>query len=278
MKNLKNRPRKLMSCLRVMVIALLMTPAISVYAQTNDTISKQAPQKNEEEFYAPFSSSWEKQPEYPGGFEALKEFIESEMQYPQIAKENGIQGRVITSFVIEKEGTLSDPDVVRGVDPLLDQEALRILNAMTAKWSPGEQTGRIVRVRFTLPIVFKLPKDETVETDCEDIKPTFRYELKPDFPGGKQALMKYLEENLKYSKVQHENSIEKEVVTRFIVHKDGSISDINIVKGFDTSINTEAVRVISNMPNWEPGIQKGEAVNVQYTLTMTFKLEGDKEN
>lgn len=277
MKNLKNRPRKLLSCLRVMAITLLITPAISIYAQKNDTISKQAPQKKEEEFYAPFSTSWEKQAEYPGGFEALKKFIESEMKYPQIAKENGIQGRVITNFIIEKDGTLTDPKVVRGVDPLLDQEAVRILKAMTAKWIPGEQTGKIVRVRFTLPIVFKLPKDETAEIDSDDIVRRSSLEKQPEFPGGSQALIKYLEENLRHLPIHVESSIVIEVITNFIVHKDGSISDINIIKGFDTSINAEAVRVISNMPNWEPGIQKGEVVNVRYRLPIMFNLKSDEE-
>lgn len=275
MKSKKSHLQNFISCLRVLVIALLMTSAISLYAQTNDTVTTQVPQKNEEEFYAPFSNGWEKQPEYPGGIKALMDFIESEMKYPQIAKEYGIQGRVLTNFVIEKDGTLTEPVIIREVDPLLDKEALRILNSMTAKWSPAEQRGKIVRVRFALPIVFKLSKYDTKEINSDSIKTTFRLEKQPEFPGGSQALMEYLEKNLKYPKAKDENSIDKEVVTTFIVHKDGSISDINIVKGFDTSINAEAVRIISNMPKWVPGQQKGEAVNVRYTLPIVFRLEKD---
>lgn len=97
----------------------------------------------------------EKQPEFPGGTTALMKFLGDNIKYPVIAQENGIQGRVITNFVVERDGSISDVQVVRGQDPSLDREAVRVIKTMP-KWAPGQQRGKPVRVRFTLPVVFRL--------------------------------------------------------------------------------------------------------------------------
>ena len=97
----------------------------------------------------------EKQPEFPGGTTALMKFLGDNIKYPVIAQENGIQGRVITNFVVERDGSISDVQVVRGQDPSLDKEAVRVIKTMP-KWAPGQQRGKPVRVRFTLPVVFRL--------------------------------------------------------------------------------------------------------------------------
>ena len=97
----------------------------------------------------------EEQPEFPGGNTAMMKFLGDNIKYPVIAQENGIQGRVITNFVVEKDGSITDVQVVRGVDPSLDKEAIRVIQSMP-KWKPGKQRGSSVRVRFTLPVVFRL--------------------------------------------------------------------------------------------------------------------------
>ena len=97
----------------------------------------------------------EDQPEFPGGNTAMMKFLSDNIKYPVIAQENGIQGRVITNFVVEKDGSITDVQVVRGVDPSLDKEAIRVIQSMP-KWKPGKQRGSAVRVRFTLPVVFRL--------------------------------------------------------------------------------------------------------------------------
>ena len=97
----------------------------------------------------------EKQPEFPGGMTALMKFLGDNIKYPVIAQENGIQGRVITNFVVERDGSISDVQIVRGQDPSLDKEAIRVIKTMP-KWKPGQQRGKPVRVRFTLPVVFRL--------------------------------------------------------------------------------------------------------------------------
>jgi len=100
-------------------------------------------------------AQWETQPEFPGGPKAMVSFIDSVRRYPQEAVSKKIEGRVITSFVVEKDGSISDITIARGVNSLLDNEAKRIFEVMP-KWKPGTQNGEIVRVRLTLPILFRL--------------------------------------------------------------------------------------------------------------------------
>lgn len=97
----------------------------------------------------------EENPEFPGGTEALLEYLRSNLQYPERCKENKIQGRVLLTFVVNKDGRIVEPKVVKSVDPELDAEALRVINGMPA-WTPGKQKGETVRVQYTVPITFKL--------------------------------------------------------------------------------------------------------------------------
>lgn len=113
------------------------------------------PPKQEEEATEEIFVVVEEMPEFPGGQAALMKFLSDNIRYPVIAQENGIQGRVICSFVVERDGSITDVQVVRGVDPSLDKEAVRVIQSMP-KWKPGKQRGKPVRVRFTLPIVFRL--------------------------------------------------------------------------------------------------------------------------
>ena len=97
----------------------------------------------------------EEQPSFPGGPSELFKYVMNEVKYPKIAQDNGIQGRVVTSFVVDKEGNIKQVKVERGVDPALDAEALRVVKAMP-KWIPGKQKGEVVAVRYILPVQFKL--------------------------------------------------------------------------------------------------------------------------
>lgn len=97
----------------------------------------------------------EKMPQFPGGDGELLKFIGKSVKYPVIAQENGIQGRVVCSFTVNKDGKIVDAVVLRGVDPSLDKEALRVINSMPA-WTPGEQRGKPVRVKYTVPVMFRL--------------------------------------------------------------------------------------------------------------------------
>lgn len=119
------------------------TPAVSVTPDGKTSI--------EEEVFTVV----EEQPEFPGGTKALLNYLSKNIKYPTIAQENGIQGRVVLSFIVRKDGSVSDIEIVRGVDPVLDQEAVRVVEAMP-KWKPGKQKGVVVNVKYVLPVMFRL--------------------------------------------------------------------------------------------------------------------------
>ena len=97
----------------------------------------------------------EEMPQYPGGPQALFKFLSENVRYPAEAEKAGIQGRVIATFVVEKDGSISQPTVVKSVDPQLDAEAIRVISAMP-NWIPGKQNGKVVRVKYTVPLSFHL--------------------------------------------------------------------------------------------------------------------------
>ena len=98
----------------------------------------------------------EQMPEFPnGGMAGLMQFLSKNIKYPTIAQENGTQGRVTVQFVVNKDGSIVDATVLRGVDPYLDKEAIRVINSMP-KWKPGMQRGKPVRVKYTVPVMFRL--------------------------------------------------------------------------------------------------------------------------
>lgn len=97
----------------------------------------------------------EQMPSFPGGNSALMQYLNSNVRYPVVAQENGVQGRVTVSFVVEKDGSITDVNVVRSVDPSLDKEASRVVKSMP-NWIPGKQNGSAVRVKYNVPVSFKL--------------------------------------------------------------------------------------------------------------------------
>ena len=94
-------------------------------------------------------------PSFPGGPAALMKYLSENMRYPAVAEENGIQGRVTVQFVVEKDGSVTDVKTMQSVDPALDREAERVVKSMP-KWIPGKQNGSAVRVKYFVPVVFRL--------------------------------------------------------------------------------------------------------------------------
>ncbi len=154
--------------------ALFVLPAFALLVAGNISCSQDASQTEDakEEVVAPVSPEAkeapadstakeevfmvaEQMPEFPGGMKELLKFLQDNLKYPENAMKNNVQGRVIVQFVVEKDGTLTEFKVARSVDPDLDAEALRVLQIMP-KWKPGMQRGKIVRVKFTVPVSFKL--------------------------------------------------------------------------------------------------------------------------
>lgn len=97
----------------------------------------------------------EQMPEYPGGMQAMIEFLQANMKYPENAAKQKVEGRVTVQFVVETDGSVTDVHVAKQVFPSLDAEAIRVVQAMP-KWTPGKDKGRLVRVKYNLPIVFRM--------------------------------------------------------------------------------------------------------------------------
>ena len=122
-------------------------------------------------------------------------------------------------------------------------------------------------------VVIAAPVEAPVEEEEEEVVFVV-VEKMPEFPGGQQALFKYLSENVKYPVIAQENGIQGRVICQFVVNRDGSIVDVEVVRsGGDPSLDKEAVRVIKSMPKWKPGKQRGKAVRVKYTVPVNFKLQ-----
>jgi len=122
-------------------------------------------------------------------------------------------------------------------------------------------------------VVIAAPVEAPVEEEEEEVVFVV-VESMPEFPGGQQALFKYLSENVKYPVIAQENGIQGRVICQFVVNKDGSIVDVEVVRsGGDPSLDKEAIRVIKTMPKWKPGKQRGKPVRVKYTVPVNFKLQ-----
>ena len=222
----------------------------------------------------------EDRPQFPGGDAELMKFLQQNIKYPKEAQEQGKQGRVIVQFVVNKDGSICEDTIIRSVDPQLDAEAIRVIRSMP-NWTPGKQKGEPVRVRFTIPVTFRLQggtATETAEPKKAEAVPTTGDELfkvveeRPQFPGGDAELMKFLQQNVKYPKEAQDKGTQGRVIVRFTVEKDGSITSPEVIKPVDPLLDAEALRIVKMMPKWQPGKQRGKEVRVQFTIPVAFRL------
>ena len=239
----------------------------------------------------------EAMPEYPGGMAEALRFLARNLKYPMEAQKKGIYGRVIAKFVVKSDGTCDNFQVIRSISPELDAEALRVLKLMP-KWKPGTQRGKAVDVWYTLPVSFSLQKkDGTLASEAESGKSdivvvahapedmadnsqdkTFSVvEQMPEYPGGMKALMSYLSENIKYPAECKQKGIQGRVIIQFVVKADGSLDNFKVLRSVDPLLDAEAIRVAKSMQNWKPGMQKGKAVDVKFTIPVTFSLTKKQE-
>lgn len=228
----------------------------------------------------------EEMPKFPGGDEALRKYIAGSIKYPEEAKNQGIQGRVFVSFVVSKEGDVKDVKIARSASKYLEAEAMRVVSAMP-KWTPGKQKGEAVNVSFVVPINFVIPDPKTAENAgasdsgiesqaAEEEQVFVMVEEFPVFPGGDVALRKFLADSVKYPEEAKKQGIQGRVFVNFIVDKEGYVKNVKVAKKINEYLDAEAVRVVSSMPRWTPGKQRGEAVSVSYTVPIKFAL-GENE-
>jgi TonB family protein len=226
-------------------------------------------------------------PVFPGGEQAMMKYIAENIKYPQEAKDKEIAGRVFLAFVVEKDGSVSNVEVKRGIGGGCDDEAVRVVKAMP-KWKPGKQKGEPVRVSYMLPINFKLNDDTTTksvkktEANKPDMKPNADgiyqiVEEMPRFPGDDKALKEYLNNNLSVPEKYKDMDVNAEyrVFVRFVVAEDGSVTNVELAKSNPSKqdLNEEALRVVKAMPKWNPGKMDGKPVKVYFNLPIIYKFK-----
>lgn len=227
----------------------------------------------------------ENMPRFPnGGMQALMQYLNENIRYPEAATKAGVQGRVTVQFIVDKDGSIDDVKILRSVNPDLDAEAIRVIKTMP-RWEPGTHKGKPVRVKYTVPVMFRLTP-EPVEKIDEMIVVGYRtpdapvtgevYEVvdkMPEFPGGMTGLMQYLSKNVKYPADAHAKGIQGRVVVSVIVNTKGKATNATIVQSVSPSLDAEALRVAGTMPDWTPGTKDGTPVNVKYSFPITFRLQ-----
>lgn len=210
-------------------------------------------------------------PSYPGGITALYEYINKNLKYPDWEKENKIQGRITTNFIVEKDGTISNVKILRSVpnSKNMDAEAIRLVKNMP-KWIPGKRNDSIVRVSYSIPIIFSYEKADAERLLKENPDYIFNTVDKvASFSGGTKAQEAYIRNKTK--DLDWLINDFKLVKGKFIVEKDGSLSEITLTSITELSKNQkkQLLKIIKDTPNWIPA-QVG-SVTVRSYQTISLK-------
>ncbi|SOD88658.1 TonB family protein [Spirosoma fluviale] len=243
---------------------------------------------------------------FPTGIPGLMQYVAHALRYPAKAKAAGVEGNVLVQFVVLPTGAIGSASIKKGIGSGCDEEALRVVKQMP-RWIPGQQNGKTVATQYVLPIQFALEKKtddkrtgQVSGNQLNDVHvigyepastPTPQKQISqtgdeiftvvekvPEFPGGIRALYQYLARNLRYPTEARQNKIQGRVYVKFIVDKTGDIRELRVLKGIGGGCDEEAIRVVSQMPNWIPGKQQGKAVSVMYNLPIQFSLEKKTED
>lgn len=198
-------------------------------------------------------------------------WVSEQVKYPEEAYKGNIQGRAFLQFVIAKDGKVKNVKVLRSSgNKLLDDEAVRVIS-MSPDWTPGKVDGKPVDVSFMFPVVFKLTgKEKTGAISYIEV------EEKPTFMGKNpnEEFAKWMFTQVKYPEEAYKNGVEGRVSLKFTIAKDGKVKDIAVAGSSGNKLlDAEAMRVMLLSPNWEPGKQKGEAVDVTFIFPFVFKLK-----
>ena len=184
-----------------------------------------------------------------------------EIQQPEKVVERVKSSVKFTAPVIKKDDEVKPEDELKNQDELMKTQTA--IGALDVK-DNDDKDGEVLKLKETVAQPEPKPEPEKVFEVVEQM---------PSFPGGDAALMQYLRDNIKYPVVAQENGVQGRVVVSFVVEKDGSITDVKVVRSVDPSLDKEAQRVVKSMPKWIPGKQNGSAVRVKYNVPVSFKLQ-----
>ena len=234
---------------------------------------------------------YEKMPEYPGGEEQWKKdrdtYMETRLKelfpeaHPDSLATDKTKRRIIMQFTIDKKGEVQMPSILRGLHPVLDNEAFRYVRQLP-RFKPGTLHGKPQDVKFTLPLFVHsyylrlLEREEQQSTDTTVYKVV---EKMPEYPGGIDKLMEYIRTSTdnywkkiypKGKPVYPCESIIGRIIVSFVVNENGQVTDPVIKRSLDPILDKEAIRIVKSMPRWIPGESKGKKVKVRYTLPFQF--------
>lgn len=206
-------------------------------------------------------------PEYPGGYKNLKPFLESQIKYPKAALKAQVQGNVYVSFVIEKDGNLSNPKIQRALGYGTNEEAIRVLK-LSPRWKPGLEKGKPVRTIYHTPISFK-PKRPF--KNPKPIKIYLRKDLKnpPQYPGGEEKLNQFLKNSINYANLTNKQ-IKGSILVKVVVEMDGSLRQLKVIDDLGYGTKREALRVVSKLKRWYPGMENGIPTRTLVTIPVMF--------
>ena len=233
------------------------------------------------------------------------------LNYPitKLQSDTLVETPVVVIFNVEDDGSISNVRVKEPVHPDFDKEAIRVVQKME-KWKPAMSNGRLVRSKFhvtillhsmpepsipqytNMPVLGFMDIDDMDSTSCKKemvsksesddddddmiMVGMIADEHRAEFPGGDRVLLDFLKSNLVYPKVAQDSSIQGRVIVRFTIEKDGSITDVEVVRGVHPALDEEAVRVVNMMPKWKPGTQMGDTVRTKFTLPVLFKINQEE--
>ena len=212
-----------------------------------------------------------------GDLNTFRAWVQKNIKYPAEAFRNGEQGRVVLSFVVEKDGSVSNIQILQTPGKAFSEETRRVV-AASPKWKPGEQRGEKVRVRYTLPVDFRITATaqdtKTSENKGSGEEPFLVVDTPPQFNGGDIGeFRRWVQMNVKYPAEALGINIYGKVLVTFVIEKDGSVGNAEIFKSPDKSLADEVLRVIGKSPKWTPGKQRGEAVRVKFGMPVDFAVQ-----
>lgn len=218
----------------------------------------------------------EQMPTFQGGdLNTFRNWVQEGLRYPQGAFDAGIEGRVVITFVVDKEGAVTNAEILQSPDTRFSDEVIRRLRE-SPKWNPARDQGKLVRIKYVIPIDFRLSsKPEQTAATASGDEPFLVVEQMPTFQGGDlNTFRNWVMTHLRYPQEAARKGTQGRVVLTFVVEKDGSIGEIRDIMSPDKQLSEEAIRVVRSASGlWTPGEQRGEKVRLKYTIPIDFRLD-----
>ena len=238
-------------------LLFIYTIGLTSLVATAQTKSESEPPISEKKEYT--VADLDEKPEFPGGINEFYNYIAENYKLPKV---EGLKGKVYTTFVIEKDGSVVEAKILRDIGYGTGEETLRVLQN-SPKWTPGKLNGAAVRVLYALPINIKTPEKEDPITSPENLA------KKPTFPGGMQKFYQFIGENYRIPEVEGLNG---KIFITFVVEKNGSLSNIKVIKDLGYGTGEEAIRVLQLAPYWIPGkLANGQPARTFNAIPITIK-------